>query len=229
MAPFLLQAATGQMPIWVPSWYEGKILSTGSLIHRIQAGDVVWGTGAIKGLPVEVPATARVLAVRGPLTRRLLGAAAPEVYGDPALLLPRFYDEPQVVTYEVGVVPHYLDKRYMRSPPDPAILTIDVQADWRIVVDNIRRCRSILSSSLHGLIVAEAFGIPATWVSAGDRLPGGEFKFHDYYLATGREPPAALPWDGRPPHHWRVPPRPRIDLEPLLVAAKGVVDQGAGP
>ncbi len=221
MAPFLLQAVTGEVPIWAPGRYQGKILGIGSLLHHIQDGDVVWGTGAIRNSPVKPPPNARILAVRGPLTRNLLHADVPEIYGDPALLLPRHYDQPQEKLYDVGVIPHYLDKSFMQLPDDPCILTIDVQVDWRAVIDQIRQCSSIVSSSLHGLIVAEAYGIPATWVSAGDRLAGGAFKFHDYYLATGREPPVPVSWNGHLPRQ-PAPPAPRIDLEPLIAAAKAI-------
>lgn len=223
MAPFLLQAASGVAPIWVPGWYPGKILGLGSLIHRIQDGDVVWGTGAIKNAPVEARPKTRILAVRGPLTRALLWSDVPEIYGDPALLLPRYYDQPQESTYDIGVIPHYLDKPFMQLSPDPAVLMIDVQSSWRKVVDSIRKCSAVISSSLHGLIVAEAYGIPATWASAGDRLTGGAFKFHDYYLSTGREPPAPVPWNGRLPRRLLAPPPPQIDLEPLVAAAKSAV------
>lgn len=222
MAPFLLQAATGEVPIWAPAQYQGKILGVGSLTHHMQDGDIVWGTGAIRNTPVETHPKARILAVRGPLTRSLFQADVPEIYGDPALLLPRYYDRPQEQRYEVGLVPHYLDKPFLRVPYDPSVLMIDVQADWRKVVDSIRQCRSIMSSSLHGLIVSEAYGIPATWVSAGDRLTGGSFKFHDYYLGTGREPPVAVPWNGRLPRQAPAPP-PCFDLAPLLAAAKELV------
>lgn len=222
LAPFVLQAVTGELPIWVSRHYRGKVLGVGSVIHNLQDGDVVWGTGALRNTPVEPRPTARILAVRGPLTRKLLHADVPEIYGDPALLLPRYYDQAQEKVYDVGVVPHYVDNPFMRLPQDPSILIIDVQADWRQVVDGIRKCWSIVSSSLHGLIVAEAYGIPATWVSAGDRVRGGSFKFHDYYLATGREPPAAVRWEGRLPHQ-AAPPPPEIDLGPLIAAAQDVV------
>lgn len=222
LTPFLLQAVTGEIPIWVPWRYQGKILGAGSLIHHMQDRDVVWGTGAIRDAPVTPRSKVRVLAVRGPLTRKLLHADVPEVYGDPALLLPRFYDQPQEETFDVGLVPHFVDKPFMRLDHDPSILMIDVQADWRKVVDDIRKCRSIVSSSLHGLIVAEAYGIPAVWVSAGDRVVGGTFKFHDYYLATGREPPEAVAWDGQLPRR-SPPPPPQIDLGPLIAAADDII------
>ncbi len=43
-----------------------------------------------------------------------------------------------------------------------------------------------ISSSLHGVIVAESLGLPTVAVSFGDRVPGGQFKFADYFEGTGR-------------------------------------------
>ena len=47
-------------------------------------------------------------------------------------------------------------------------------------------CEAIVSSSLHGLVIAESFGIRSTWMKLSENLAGGEFKFHDYFLGTGR-------------------------------------------
>lgn len=40
----------------------------------------------------------------------------------------------------------------------------------------------ILSSSLHGIILAETYGIPAIMLKS----PLDTFKFRDYYYSTGR-------------------------------------------
>ena len=48
-------------------------------------------------------------------------------------------------------------------------------------------CEEIVTSTLHGLICAEAYGIPVTWVKYSDKICGGQLKFQDYFLGTGRK------------------------------------------
>jgi len=47
------------------------------------------------------------------------------------------------------------------------------------VVRQIGSCKRIVTSSLHGMIVADAFGIPRR-VEICNKLDGGTFKFRDY-------------------------------------------------
>ena len=53
------------------------------------------------------------------------------------------------------------------------------------MIRQIAECRFILSSSLHGLIIADSMGIPNLHVEFGDRLLGDGYKFDDYYSAYG--------------------------------------------
>ena len=137
------------------------------------------------------------MSVRGPMTRERLGQdRVPEVYGDPGLLIPKVTGLGPLPGDAIGVIPHFVDKAAIEDArlPENAVI-IDVQAPWRHVVDQIRRCRAVVSSSLHGLIIAEAFDVPAVWISIGDNVIGAQFKFNDYYLGTGRQAkhPVSLP------------------------------------
>lgn len=51
-------------------------------------------------------------------------------------------------------------------------------------VDAINTCKLISSASLHGLILAEAYGIPWSWVRLGQKSEK-EFKYHDFFLSVG--------------------------------------------
>jgi pyruvyltransferase len=124
--------------------------------------------------------------VRGPLSEKALDKKI-GVYGDPALLLPLIYNPDIKQKYEVGYTPHYIDKKMFPAKLlKDNELFIDVQDDWRSIVKNIKSCKKIVSSSLHGIIVAEAYGIPAEWVEYSDKVIGKGFKFRDYFLGTGR-------------------------------------------
>ena len=164
---------------------RGKLLAVGSVMICARPGDFVWGAGCMRDLPTT-KRDCRFLAVRGPRTRELIsGSPVPEVYGDPGLLLPLLYDPDVPVRHEVGIIPHYLDRDLA---PRDGYHFIDVARDWRSFVREVKSCRRVVSSSLHGIVIAEAYGVPAEWAVFSDRVLGGEFKFQDYFLGTGREP-----------------------------------------
>lgn len=219
----VLEWVTDSSLTWVGSRYRGKILGVGSILqYAIASGDHVWGSGLIQDRRIVPPANATFLAVRGPLTRQYLSADIPEIYGDPALLLPYFHHQPVKKRYSIGIVPHHYDHSDIPDD-DPAITVIDVTKHWAQVVDEIRSCEVIVSSSLHGVIVAEAYGIPATWIRISDRLEGGSFKFHDYLLATGRGALPPFDWTEGLSNAVRRPlPPMQFRPEPLITAAKAL-------
>jgi pyruvyltransferase len=113
----------------------------------------------------------------------------PEVYGDPALLCPMFFKPGTAKRSRLGFVPHYTDKdspllERFRKMSDVSV--IDVTGKVPDVVRGITECQVIASSSLHGLVVADAYGIPSIWVKISGKLKGDDFKFHDYFLSVGR-------------------------------------------
>jgi pyruvyltransferase len=184
----------------------------------------VWGCGIIARTDPVSPA-ARILAVRGPLSRaRALecGAECPELFGDPALLLPRFYRPAETLRHGVGVVAHYSDKPRLerRWPASPDLRLIDIQDPIESVIDQIASCEVVASSSLHGLVASHAYGVPSLWVKFRDLPHGDDSKFHDYYLSLGRDPPEAHRLDEAHVDAWdivrRVRPVPALpDLAPL--------------
>lgn len=166
---------------------DTRLLAVGSVLHFARDGDHVWGTGWNGKVP-ERQFTARNLcvhAVRGPLTAEFLrkrGIAVPDVYGDPALLVPhllrdRFAVDP---VHEHVFVPNLNDLALTRNFAN----VISPLWGWNVVISHILKARLVLASSLHGLVVAEAFGIPARYVRLSDTE--NLFKYEDYYLGSGR-------------------------------------------
>jgi pyruvyltransferase len=196
LTPIVLDYVLGERFKLAERGAHGKLLAIGSVMAAIQPGDVIWGTGCIQNKPIQAPIGAKFLSVRGPLTRDLLlPADVPEIYGDPALLLPRIYNPKIKKTGDIGILPHYVDKKLpslMRFHKHPSLSAgiryriIDITAPWQTVIDNILACSIIHTSALHGIIAAEAYGVPVIWKRWSDKIKGGSFKFQDYFLGTDR-------------------------------------------
>jgi len=62
---------------------------------------------------------------------------------------------------------------------------IDMTGDLFKVVEDILSCRRIFSSSLHGLVLADAYEIPSCRLILSDLIIGGNFKYDDYYSGIG--------------------------------------------
>jgi pyruvyltransferase len=158
---------------------DADIIACGSVLEAVASaarpGAIVWGAGLMHGRPVDV-SRLDVRAVRGRLTATTLGLNVP--LGDPGVLVPSLWNRPRV-KHRLGVVRHYVDT----NPYPDADVVIDVDRPVDEVVRAIGECATIASSSLHGLIVATAWEIPAV------RLPhanvvGGDFKWLDWISAA---------------------------------------------
>ncbi len=195
VGPFLFEASTGTKPLYhkLDRKTGGTALVTaGSIMAHIRRADaaIVWGSGIISRDDVfERPR--EIHAVRGPLTRArclALGYDCPEIYGDPAILLPNHLDLSSVpVTDDLGLVPHFvnLDEARRLFGDRPGLRIIDVRGSVADVAAEIAACRAIVSSSLHGIIVAQSYGRPAARVTLTAPLKGDGVKFADHYAAGG--------------------------------------------
>ena len=140
-------------------------LGAGSIISSANKNSIVWGSGIIK--KDDNVRNAKFLAVRGPKTRaRILekGFDCPEYYGDPGLLLPNYYDPDVAKKFKIGVIPHYVDyKQIINSfTGNASVKVIDLLThDVEKTTSEILECEYIISSSLHGIIVSQAYKIPA--------------------------------------------------------------------
>jgi len=168
-----------------------RLLTVGSILHYARDDDVVWGTGVNGKVPRSEHRFHRldVRAVRGPLTRRVLadlGVDAPEVYGDPGLLvpvvLPHLVEVARDKTRGVTVVPHLSEVG--RGPLPDGYLS--PRAPLHDVLAGIARSERVVTSSLHGVVVADALGVPVQLVR-----PRREtlFKYEDYFAGTSRDLP----------------------------------------
>lgn len=154
----------------------------------------IWGSGYISENSRLFRDPRRICAVRGPRTReRLLrqGYECPSIYGDPAVLLfDRLADLPRSRDFKVGLISHYLDSNHpvvRRFARDDRVLSIDVFWPAEAIARAVARCETIVSSSLHGLILADCMGVPNRWLGVSQAVQKGGFKFYDYFDSVRRE------------------------------------------
>ena len=202
----------------------------GSILNWTRSGNYeVWGTGMENPNVGLLAPPKKIHAVRGPLTRKTIikqGYECPEVYGDPALLLPRFYTPNVEKKYKYGIIPHFLHTGHpwvSKFKNDPNVKIIDV-LDPTITrfVDDVNECEIILSSSLHGIMCGDAYGVPSYWVDLSSDGNYNWFKFNDYLMSVRRplvppikvEPSTELDDLWPPLYNYSI----EIDLDKLLDA-----------
>ena len=180
-----------------PDYSGPRFFPGGSVLHVCRDGDLAWGVGANLNAARwrgrrRYPSMVDIRSVRGPLTaafvKDFLEMPEPVVAGDSALLVPRYFPEWRSVVRQgrIGYVEHF-SSAPTQSLPSAEVLLIDPRRDPLVVVPEILSCDLVVSSSLHGIIIAEAFGIPAKWLRMETNSPPA-MKYYDYYLQTGRTP-----------------------------------------
>ena len=169
---------------------QPNLIAIGSILQWADKSSIIWGAGLLQDGLLLKAAPRAILAVRGPLTRASLqsqGIDCADVFGDPGVLMPDVLPFPQSHRTGVGVVPHYCDVEeafVARARADGAVI-IDPRWPLETYLAALTGCASIVSSSLHGLVFAHAYGIPAVWVKLSERVLGDGFKFRDYFGSVG--------------------------------------------
>jgi hypothetical protein len=217
---------------------RSRLVAVGTIAHAQRNGEVhMWGTG-LDATGYALPADTRldVHAMRGPRSAdvlRRLGVDVPPIYGDPVWFLPRILPRrPAPPQAELGVIVHIseLDRADPRAPLLSDFIRYDVPAELggaiRIIntftansfrglfdkVDEMLACRRIASTSFHGLLIAEAYGIPCVWF--GPR-PGGamsidphnpaieaDHRFLDFFAGTAAKRMRAFCQPREERTHW---------------------------
>lgn len=179
-----------------PKFRNADLVGVGSILHMVPSDykGYILGSGLIDKKFARVFPSANALLVRGYLTKKLCELPASVRVGDPGLIADSVYEKylSNEKTWEIGIVPHFYDFNSSRIAKliqinRDDILLIDVRRPPRSVIRDISKCNYILSSSLHGLIIADSLGIPNRWLHLSNRVEGDGFKFRDYYSCFNRE------------------------------------------
>ncbi len=168
------------LPNYVLPW-EHNIIGVGSVISYGNSKSKIWGSGFMNNS--EVFYGGKIYALRGTMSAKKIGSKC-KVYGDPALLLPILYTPKVERKYDLGIIPHWRETSFFTKKYGDKYHIVDMRTmDVEKVVDEICSCKMILSTSLHGIIVSHAYGIPAIWIKEGDINTDG-FKFGDYFSSV---------------------------------------------
>ena len=121
--------------------------------------------------------------MRGKLTFHDLSLNDKNVaFGDPMVLIDLVISPSSVKDIDIGLVPHTVNVAHFRNSSFSRRFTIiDPRLHPMEVIQLISRCKRLISQSLHGLIVADAFGVPNIWLEPSNNIIGGQFKFLDYF------------------------------------------------
>lgn len=213
-----------------PASLEPVLFSVGSILHpnhySLFKGSpiTIWGSGL--GSLDPFPPHTTIKAVRGPLTRDIHGLPRDTPMGDPSLLLPRVVTlPPSEHTGEILYINHCSEN------PPKKIHGCDVGISTRVapkyglnLVARIAAASFVASESLHGCIVAAAYGVP--WAPCSHRWTSQHFslvsKWTDWFLYLGLTPLARFPstlsdaqkWWERIGRYGMIP-----DLAPLQASA----------
>ena len=162
------------------------LYAVGSVLTAGIQDCTVWGSGVLNSVITYRLKNRKldIRAVRGPFTQAVLqdyGYKCPSIYGDPAIFLPCIY-KPEYTKkkYKYGLVMH-MDQ--MQEVSVNNILNIDIcTSDFRDFVNKLNSVEIVISSSLHGIILAESYGIKAVLLK-----PTKDYlKNYDWYYSTRR-------------------------------------------
>jgi len=190
----VVEFVSNKAVVWTPA-KQADLLAIGSVAMRINKLPFyrlkplyIWGTGSF-GNKVKPFRNLRVTAARGKLSREILGAPDDTPLGDPGLFAREIW-KPAKTSRKIGLMLNHIEQQYANLAP-AELETVSPMGEPREVIRKLSGFDFILSSSLHGLVIADSYGIPSRWLKIGL----DDFKFRDYYSAfPGRKvlPPASL-------------------------------------
>ncbi|KAF2419637.1 hypothetical protein B2K11_04130 [Microbacterium sp. B35-30] len=134
--------------------------------------------------------------MRGSLTREQLNLPSTVPLGDPGLIISQMVDPRPISSRRgVGLLPHFRTwntgegRRLISAYAASGSHVLEPSMAPLVLAKAIARCEFLITSSLHGFILAHALGVPAQLVQASEQEP--EFKYADYLSAMGTAHQAA--------------------------------------
>jgi hypothetical protein len=185
LGPFIYQQVTGRDYQFTTDLTKPHLMIAGSILQHANSKTTVLGCG-FGNATQKVTGKPKLKIIRGPLSGKMLveqGFKPTWQLGDPGLVLPYIYNPTVEKQYKLLTVPHYVD-----FPHITVDHKVDLTGNIKGIIRKILAAEKVITSSLHGLIVAHAYGIPALWVEFSDKVVGGGFKFRDYFASVDLKP-----------------------------------------
>ena len=170
-----------------------NLMAVGSLIGMGNFDATIWGSGihcfgTVKAVMRHCKYVHYdIRAVRGPVTKEILKAAGYSVEncfeGDPAILMPFIYEETNPVKkYDYSLIQHLSTTN---NHVEKGLHTISISTtNYQHFISELLASKKVISSSLHGIILAETYGVPAIFLNNG--MENELLKYYDWYFSTGR-------------------------------------------
>lgn len=192
LTPGLVQSLFGRKCSWRHP-KRSEMTGAGSTLEMVQLMNApktlkIWGAGFMASEETLERNYSNpgfdFYAVRGHLSLSRIDSDRQVAIGDPGLLTSRAYPRSELVPGRIGLVYHWMHKNdpVVRSlARERNITLIDPSRNPSKVVADITACEFVMSTSLHGLIVADSYGIPNAWIELTEEIGGSGYKFEDYY------------------------------------------------
>jgi hypothetical protein len=196
VTPSIVRALTGRAARHFSGRLQPHLIAAGSVMAGATRLSHIWGTGVMHpDLGVGNAPHANVHALRGSLSHSALRSGGIPVrdvpLGDPGYLAPRLLgiERSSTPAFRVGLAFHYVDRSHpvcRRMMQEAGVADLNVCDPPDVFLGRMAECDVVISSSLHGLIFAEALSIPSLWIKASDEIAGDGFKFRDWFTTTRR-------------------------------------------
>ncbi|MBZ5987869.1 polysaccharide pyruvyl transferase family protein [Leuconostoc gasicomitatum] len=200
LMPLIINHFFPKLEIQFVSLDNAELIGVGSLLtffdgwrfrHLLYDGKknarIFWGSGMLNPEEnIKIP-NSQIISVRGKLSQELMKLDSEITLGDPGLLLSSVIPK-GTTSSEILIIPHFQDynnKKLEKFKRDNRFEIIDVRNKPEDIIKKISSATLVLSSSLHGLIIADSYNVPNMLYNISGKT--NFFKYDDYYSATNRQ------------------------------------------
>lgn len=175
---YLIKKLSGK-PVVLSDRLTPHYIVCGSILTEANKYSTVWGAGFSWDHYQPFDKDAQYITVRGNLSAERINKNV-QFVGDPAIVLSLLYQPPAHKKYQYGIIPHWSEHEFFLNNYSNLHI-IDPFQSVEDFIDDVASCEKVLSSGLHGLIVADTYGIPNAWIDLSKK---DHFKYQDYYSTT---------------------------------------------